>query len=366
MPILDIQMRMRELGRIRIGQKGAKGAPTKLDRFRFTSPSQTLVEQVAVMYGGTAVPWKTPDGRDHHEVVSDATRVPVLLPPQPVSQWMELWSGGGCQRRCDGVRETLTDAPCVCKANEDDDGCKPTTRLNVILRDLPGLGVWRLESHGWNAALELPAAAEFAARANGMIPAFLTLEERVSKDNGQTRRYMVPGLDVDISPTQLLAGEGVLRPLGVNGGGERRELEASETAQPVDWIGQVPLLRDLGALHALWDAATDAGAVTEELKAALVARAAELRGTETSGEVGGEAADPGEPVGEDGGSASPTGETAERQRMWGDILNAAGANGRSTVEVRDEFAKFADGQLFDEAPIELCREYHSEITGGAS
>lgn len=245
MPIIDVQVRMRELGRIRIGQKGAKGQPQKLDRFRVTSADRTLVERVAALYGGAVTPWTGSDGREQFEVVTDTTRIPVLLPPQPVTQWMELWSGGGCQRRCDGQTETLTDSPCLCKAN-DDEVCKPTTRLNVVLRDVPGLGVFRLETHGWNAAQELPGAAAFAAQAGGMIPAHLTLEERVSRSDGQTRRFMVPGLDVEVTPAQLLAGQA---PAAVTAAPVAGELEAR------DFVGEVAAASSREQVTAVWKAA---------------------------------------------------------------------------------------------------------------
>src|SRR3954469_6237276 len=159
MPILDLQQRQRELGRIRIGQqvqgRNGKMRPEKLSQFRFTSPSQEIVEAVAVQYGGTVAPWTPANGGSQQwKVLSEARRLPVLVPPQPVSQFYELWSGGGCQRRCDGVRELLSESPCVCAVNGQEGPqreCKPTTRLNVVLRDLPGIGVWRLESHGFYA-----------------------------------------------------------------------------------------------------------------------------------------------------------------------------------------------------------------------
>ena len=48
MPILDLQLRQRELGRIRIGRKAAgKGNPQKLDKFRFTSASRESIEHIA-------------------------------------------------------------------------------------------------------------------------------------------------------------------------------------------------------------------------------------------------------------------------------------------------------------------------------
>lgn len=213
MAIVDLQRRARELGRIRIGQlvagSNGKMRPEKLDRFRLTSASRELLEMVAKLYGGTVNAW-TPmgGGPSAFEVVTESTRLPVLVPPQPVSQYYELWSGGGAQRRCDGVTELLSDKPCICGPNPEEKACKPTTRLNVILRDIEGIGVWRLESHGWHSAVELPDVADFLAQSKGYIEAHLALEERVSKSDGKTKRFMVPTLEVSVTPAQLMAGHG--------------------------------------------------------------------------------------------------------------------------------------------------------------
>lgn len=213
MPILSLQRRARQLGRIRIGQvtTGANGKarPSKLDTFRLTSHSRALIEKVAELYGGTAVRW-TPQGGgpDGWEVVTESTRLPVLVPPQPVSQYFELWAGSGCTRRCDGETELLSDSPCKCSPEADERECKPTTRLNVILRDVEGIGVWRLDSKGYSAAAELPDVADFLAQSKGYITGFLSLEERVSKKDGQTRRFMVPTIEVEVTPSQLMAGHG--------------------------------------------------------------------------------------------------------------------------------------------------------------
>src|SRR3954464_4210914 len=109
MPILGLQQRIRELGRIRMGQvvRGSNGKtrPEKLDRFRLTSASRELLEKVAALYGGEVADWTPANGGPaQFEVVTEARRLPILVPPQPVTQWYELWSGGGCQRRCDGER----------------------------------------------------------------------------------------------------------------------------------------------------------------------------------------------------------------------------------------------------------------------
>jgi hypothetical protein len=212
MPILTLQKQARELGRIRIGQvvRDSKGKtrPEKLDRFRFTSASEPLLQRVAALYGGTVRPW-TPQGggADAFEVIAEVTDIPILVPPQPVSQYFEMWSGGGCVRRCDGETELLSGGQCLCSVDPEDRDCKPTTRLRVVLRDVEGIGVWRLESHGYWAAVELPDVAEFLSRAGGYVPGYLCLEERVVKREGKTRRFMVPYIRVaGITPGQLLSG----------------------------------------------------------------------------------------------------------------------------------------------------------------
>jgi hypothetical protein len=50
-----------------------------------------------------------------------------------------------------------------------------------VLRDVEGVGVLRVETHGWNAAMELPNAAEFLAQAGGYVNGWLSLEQRTSK-----------------------------------------------------------------------------------------------------------------------------------------------------------------------------------------
>lgn len=214
MPIIDLQRRARELGRIRIGQvqptSNGRTRPAKLDRFRITSASRPLLDRIAELYGGQVREW-TPQGSNVQawEVITDSTRLPVLVPPQPVTQWYELWSGGGCQRRCDGVREVLKDQACPCGPDPAERTCKPTTRLNVVLREVEGIGVFRLETHGYYAAVELPMAAELLAAAGGYISGFLTLEERQVVRDGKTNRFMVPALDIEMTPAQLLASGGM-------------------------------------------------------------------------------------------------------------------------------------------------------------
>lgn len=243
MPILDIQQRFRELGRIRLGKREATGKtyssgprkgqtierPVKLATFRLTSPWRHLIEAAAELFGGEARPWDN-DGTAEWEVLTTnvggdgIALLPVLIPPGEIlDQWYELWSGGGCQKRCDGIRQVLKDAACTCpkdpaeREREAKEGraCKATTRLRVMLPELPDMGTWRLESHGFYAAAELGQAAglvELATRRGAIVPADLRLVKREgARRPGEPRKsFFVPALSFRGTLGQTLDALGLL------------------------------------------------------------------------------------------------------------------------------------------------------------
>jgi len=218
-PILTLQRRAQEIGRIRMGvQKRAQNGkihPAKLDAFRFTTASQHAAEAIAAHLGGQARRWDDAPAGEQWEVLTPAKEIPVAVPPGDavISQWFEMWSAGGCVRRCDGETEQNSGQKCSTLCPQDParrdamakngQACKMTTRLSVIIPDLPGIGVWRLESHGYYAAVELAGAAELlgAARGRGMVvPAILRVEQRQRRffAGGEqvTRNYPVPVLEI--------------------------------------------------------------------------------------------------------------------------------------------------------------------------
>ncbi len=295
MPIITMQRRLRELGRIRMGvqtptgKTGKNGKPTfrpeKLDRFRVTSPSRPLIERVAALYGGEVQDWDN-SGVAQFEVTITADRLPVFVPPQPVSQYFELWSGGGCQRRCDGETELLKDQPCLCGPDLEQRQCKPTTRLNVILRDIEGIGVFRLESHGYYSAVELPDVAEFLARAGGYVSAWLAMEQRTAIRDGQTRHWMVPTLEVDVTPAALLAGNSSTTPLGTSApaaltGKAPAALPAGKATLSVDEIdmvrNQIAAAISLDQLREIWGQFTEHFVMPAVLRTVFEKRATELK-----------------------------------------------------------------------------------------
>lgn len=218
MQLVNIPRRHAEVGRIRLGDKSEKNAPRKLTKFRLTSAHADLLARVAEVYGGTVQAWAgAPTGKGtQHELYVEADAIDVIVPTgQILSMAYELWSGGGCQRRCNGV--ALDDGqPCVCPEDPEErhalaqqgKACKLTTRLSVWLPRVPGIGVWRLESHGYYAAVELPGAAEILQAATEMgkpLPATLRIASRVVKRDGKTNQFIVPVLDLNVSVADMFA-----------------------------------------------------------------------------------------------------------------------------------------------------------------
>lgn len=209
MPILDLQRRYVEIGRIRMGVKNAKGGPARLDTWRLTSSSRSALDEAAALWGGQVREWKGAPTDGQHELITNTDQLPIIVQPgpEPVSQWYEEWNRGGCVKRCDGARDVISDSPCSC--DPEARTCKVTTRISLMLPDLPGLGVWRLETHGYNAGAELPGTIEFirSAAARGMfMNGVLRIEQRVKISGGQTKKFPVPVIDLDITVRQLAQG----------------------------------------------------------------------------------------------------------------------------------------------------------------
>lgn len=288
MPILGLQQQQTEVGRIRFGVKvgSGRGRPTKLDRLRFTSPRKMLIEKIAELYGGKVEPWQPPKGSAQWQVITNVTEVPVLVPEQDPgeSQWYEMWSAGGCLRRCDGQQEKISKSSCLCKPEARD--CKMHTRLRVMLEDVPGLGAWRVDTGSYYAAVELPGIAALLAMAQGAIPGRLVLDQRtVTRQvdgKPQTFNFAVPTLHVDeITPKQLMSGrvqELVTARRAAAIAGEVRTAIAASVDYPslIDAAKTVEALFDL---HKQVQAA-NGGKVPDDLLTLFEAKANAIRGAQ--------------------------------------------------------------------------------------
>lgn len=208
---LILQKTQTEVGRIRLGgEKPNQRTPgRKLTTFRFTSPRKALIERIAELYGGQVQEWQPPKGAAQWQVITEASEVPVIVPPQDPSesQWFEMWSAGGCQRRCDGIEEKISKSPCICDPDPEQRDCKMHTRLRVMLEDVPGVGAWRVDTGSFYAAGELPGVAELLAMAQGAIPGKLFLDQRTVVRDGKTKNFVVPVLDAtELTPKELMSG----------------------------------------------------------------------------------------------------------------------------------------------------------------
>lgn len=256
--LLDIQQKYRELGRLRLGRKGTssggKSIPTKLEVWRLTSPSRDLLEHAAGKFGGEVEEWKdAPTEGPQFQLLTTTASLPVYVPPGAtvLQQYWELWSGAGCKKRCDGVTQLKVDRPCSCPSEIEErlekakngEACSPHTRLQVVLPDVPDLGVWRLETQSLNAASEIAAVFDIlqaAARIGTIIPATLRIDHRkIKTPDKPVQKFIVPVLEigakigelVELQPLvdaqrQLGAGEGSQIPgaLAPAVGTERRSL----------------------------------------------------------------------------------------------------------------------------------------------
>jgi hypothetical protein len=218
MAIIGLQRRLVEVGRIRMGEKNERGLPTRLETWKLTSRDELRLRAAAKIFGGEVTEWKDHPG--HFALVTETDSLPILLMPgQALSQHYELWSGGGCKRRCDGLNESISDGSCLC--DPDARECKPHTRLNVLLPDVAGIGAWRLDTQGYYAATELSGTVdllEVATMRGVLLPARLRIDQRAVLREGQTKRFPVPTLDIDVRPLEMhaitqAAHEGEVAPL---------------------------------------------------------------------------------------------------------------------------------------------------------
>lgn len=381
MPIspLTLQRRFAELGRIRLGAKeGGKGRPMKLTAFRFTSPNRRYIDDLAVLYGGDARTWDN-NGKPEHEVFTDATSIPVIAMKGGLSQWMETWSGGGCVHRCDGERGADGDA-----CNPDDPkhrDAKPTTRLSLMLPELEAIGAWRMESHGWNAAAEIPAVAELAQFVGDLVPAHLNMIERRSVKDGKTSRFVVPVLDLQIGAARLreIVAEKSGTTLALGGpaasGAPALAAGAPEADPFVPLLAKVAAAGSLDDLGGVWNTARAANLVGPEAQntpaaahfvETFKARAQEIKAAtepapaaspasapDAEGVVDAEIVDPPAPA-----------DTEDENTLWQQVLLVCGERGMTMPDVEDDFPARMGGVRSQEASASELRAYLELITAG--
>ena len=383
MPIITTQRRMAEQGRIRLGQKvtgtSQQGKtftrPDKLDRFRFTSPSKRLIDEIAATYGGTAQAWDNA-GKNEFEVISDATAIPVIVVKGGFSQWHEHWTKAGCQHRCDGEKDA---AGTYCDPEDEFHRLaieKPTTRLSVMLSEIESLGVWRMETKGWNAAAELPSMAELAMHVGDLVPATLGLAERssiIQTDKGpQTSRYVVPYLDLHVTKQRLVEIAGhmtggvaeVEAPAQAAAPALAAPSLAPESAAPAVEMPSDAHLNglDVDGLRGVWEWASAQGVLdVDDLRGRITARVEALRTAQSQAP----AQPPVQAVPDEDGAVDaelvpdePTPAPAESEDViWQRIVEAAGQRGVGLADLQDDFAQAMGGVTADSASAAELQHY---------
>ncbi|MER7500491.1 hypothetical protein AB0L05_27915 [Nonomuraea pusilla] len=290
--IITLQRQARELGRLRTGYSVPNDDPSKRNRavrsqtWIISSHAEHYVEAAAEIWGGQVEKWQPQgNGAPQWRVITQAASLDAILPPgDPLSQSYELWSAGGAQRRCDGMTESLSDSPCLCRAQwgdafhetaPRDRACKMTTRLNVILPEMPDIGAWRVETHSYHAANEIAAAVDVLKGSIGMdalIPVRLRIEQRTRVAQGKTKQFPVVAVELRGGTAgQVLAGA-VQAP--AVGSAARPAVEAART----DYVELIKAAASRDQVVKIWEQAKqDPHADGKQVEAAAKARVAALK-----------------------------------------------------------------------------------------
>jgi hypothetical protein len=217
--LFNIQRRAAEHGRLRTGYTQGN-RPMRSATWVVTSHSEEHVRTAATLWGGEPEQWQPLNQTiSQWRVITKASSIEALITPgDPLNQYNEMWSKGGCQRRCDGQTELLTRQPCLCAAQFGDDWhtqpkgrvCSTTSRMNVMLPDLSGMGMWRAETHSFYAAQEWGGMVDMVlagTRGDGFVPVTLRIEPRQRVANGETKKFPVVVVELrGVTPRQALAG----------------------------------------------------------------------------------------------------------------------------------------------------------------
>ncbi|MFD5058224.1 hypothetical protein [Streptomyces sp. NPDC058394] len=309
--ILTDQKQARELGRLRTGWSVPNPDPKKRPRpvksktWVLSSHAEHYVAAAAEAWGGKVERWQPQgNGAPQFRVITEAEQIDALLPPgDPLSQNNEMWNKGGCMRRCNGQTELISRQPCLCmrEFGEDwyllrqdtykkDKVCAATSRLSVVLEDMPDVGVWRAETHSFYAANEMAGTVDMVLSGTGgegVVPVTLRIEPRTRVAGGQTKHFPVVVVEVRGERHRSRDGPGQDLAGGDDPSGSRA-VAAIEAPRP-DYLARAEGALTVDDVQDVYRDAHAAGHLNDELVAALSKRAEELK-TETP--TSGTAAEP--------------------------------------------------------------------------
>jgi hypothetical protein len=267
----NIQAKAAEHGRLRTGYTQGN-RPMRSATWVITSHSEEHVRTAAELWGGDPQQW-TPLNSNiaQWRVITKASAIEALITPgDPLNQYNEMWSKGGCARRCDGETELLTRQPCICLRQFGEDWhqqrkgtvCSATSRLNVMLPDLSGMGMWRAETHSFYAASEWGGMVDMVlagTNGEGFVPVTLRIEPRQRVASGETKKFPVVVVELrGVTPRQALAGPlstaQALDPSGT------RAVAAIEAPRP-DYLALAEAALNSDDVRDVWRQASAAGHV---------------------------------------------------------------------------------------------------------
>lgn len=365
--IITMQRQARELGRLRSGYTdttGTKPRPVKSETWIVTSHSEDYVRAAAELWGGNPEKWQPlGNGAAQWRVITTTSAIDAILPPgDPLSQTYELWSRGGCARRCDGVTELLTDTDCKCLADfgsdfhlmAKDKRCSPTSRLSVILPAMPDIGVWRVETHGFYAANEIAAAVDVIRAATGgtsIVPVQVRIEPRTRISEGKTKQFPVIVVALPhVTAGQILGASNTGHSPALASTSGAPALTTGKTSQAQAFADTALGVRSSDAIRQIWADAKAAGCMNKtDIVRALdrdmpLAELLTLLGARFAEHEGKSSRDP-----------------AETSALWMGCV-AATPEGWTTSQLLDAFAKCTDGLVPADASVAQLTQFLADLT----
>lgn len=270
--LLNIQRRAAEHGRLRTGFTQGNG-PARSATWIVTSHSEEHVRRAAELWGGEAEQWKPLNSTIvQWRVITQAPAIEALITPgDPLNQYNELWTKGGCQRRCDGETELISRQPCLCARQFGEDWhqqkkgtvCSTTSRLNVMLPDLSGMGMWRAETHSFYAASEWGGMVDMVlagTNGQGFVPVTLRIEPRQAVRDGKTKKFPVVVVELrGVTPRQALTGP-MTAAVALDPAGASQAVAAIEAPRP-DYLAEAEGALTSDDVRDVWRRARAAGHV---------------------------------------------------------------------------------------------------------
>ncbi|OLT27774.1 hypothetical protein BJF83_17475 [Nocardiopsis sp. CNR-923] len=388
--IITLQRQARELGRLRTGYtdtSGTRPRPVRSTTWIATSHSAEYCEAAAGIWGGTVEKWKPLGaGAEQYRVITDAPAIDAILPPgDPLAQYYEAWSRSGCARRCDGETELLSDSSCLCVqdwgqdwhkvAGPRDGACQMTTRLGVILPDMPDMGAWRVETHSYYSASEIAAAVDLLKGQLGtaaMVPVRLRIEPRTRVSGGKTKQFPVVTLGLrGATAGQVMSGQiptaEVAAPAGQAPAVGAADTPAELPAAPArDWLADLQQLTTADEVRALYRECAQAGQMTADLSHAMKEHA-DLMAQAARGSYRPDADRRPEaemPTDETPAPAPvPVDEGAQVDGLWMQCMSAT-PDDWSTQDLVEAYAARHGGELPDDATAALLTGFLKAIKAG--